>query len=106
VTNGGGGMPAFKDNLTQKQIRDVAAYVTQRVGRRADRAKREGGPKTALCVSLRRGYATLSSAGSSTSASWRRREGISIAATAPTATTAAPIQIAGSIPSTNDSPLA
>src|SRR5215203_4306595 len=33
VTNGGGGMPPFKDNLTQKQIRDVAAYVTGRVGK-------------------------------------------------------------------------
>jgi quinohemoprotein ethanol dehydrogenase len=27
VTNGGGGMPAFKGVLTQKQIEDVAAYV-------------------------------------------------------------------------------
>jgi len=27
VTNGGGGMPAFKGQLTPKQIRDVAAYV-------------------------------------------------------------------------------
>ena len=25
VSNGGGGMPAFKDNLTPKQIKDVAA---------------------------------------------------------------------------------
>jgi quinohemoprotein ethanol dehydrogenase len=33
VTNGGGGMPAFKDNLSQQQIRHVAAYVTQRVGK-------------------------------------------------------------------------
>ena len=29
VTNGGGGMPAFKGQLTSKQIDDVAAYVTQ-----------------------------------------------------------------------------
>ena len=27
VTNGGGGMPAFKGSSTAKQIRDVAAYV-------------------------------------------------------------------------------
>ena len=29
VTNGGGGMPAFKDTLTEQQINDVAAYVSQ-----------------------------------------------------------------------------
>ena len=29
VTDGGGGMPAFKDTLTQQQIDDVAAYVSQ-----------------------------------------------------------------------------
>jgi cytochrome c6 len=29
VTNGGGGMPAFKDTLTEQQIKDVAAYVSQ-----------------------------------------------------------------------------
>jgi quinohemoprotein ethanol dehydrogenase len=29
VTNGGGGMPAFKGQLTPKQIADVSAYVTQ-----------------------------------------------------------------------------
>jgi mono/diheme cytochrome c family protein len=28
VTNGGGGMPAFKDTLTEQQIQDVAAYVS------------------------------------------------------------------------------
>jgi alcohol dehydrogenase (cytochrome c) len=33
VSNGGGGMPAFKDTLSQEQIRDVAAYVTERVSR-------------------------------------------------------------------------
>ncbi len=30
VTNGGGGMPAFGDTLTEKQIQDVAAYVSSR----------------------------------------------------------------------------
>ena len=29
VTNGGGGMPAFKDTLTEQQIGDVTAYVTE-----------------------------------------------------------------------------
>jgi mono/diheme cytochrome c family protein len=28
VTNGGGGMPAFKDKLSEQQIRDVAAFVS------------------------------------------------------------------------------
>ncbi len=28
VTNGGGGMPAFGDSLSEKQIQDVAAYVS------------------------------------------------------------------------------
>jgi cytochrome c6 len=28
VTNGGGGMPPFEDTLTEKQIQDVAAYVS------------------------------------------------------------------------------
>ena len=28
VTNGGGAMPPFKDTLTEKQIEDVAAYVS------------------------------------------------------------------------------
>jgi mono/diheme cytochrome c family protein len=32
VTNGGGGMPAFKDTLTEQQINDVAAYVSQSAG--------------------------------------------------------------------------
>ena len=31
VTNGGGGMPAFKDTLTEKQIGDVTAYVTEQL---------------------------------------------------------------------------
>jgi mono/diheme cytochrome c family protein len=31
VTNGGGGMPAFKGSLTQKQIRDVATYVVKQI---------------------------------------------------------------------------
>lgn len=31
VTNGGGGMPAFKGTLTQKQIRDVSTYVVEDV---------------------------------------------------------------------------
>jgi quinohemoprotein ethanol dehydrogenase len=31
VTNGGGGMPAFKDTLTTQQINDVTAYVTQEI---------------------------------------------------------------------------
>jgi quinohemoprotein ethanol dehydrogenase len=31
VTDGGGGMPAFKGQLNDKQIADVAAYVTQKV---------------------------------------------------------------------------
>lgn len=31
VTNGGGGMPAFRGTVTGKEIRDVAAFVTNRV---------------------------------------------------------------------------
>ena len=31
VENGGGGMPAFKGTLTQQQIKDVTAYVTQEI---------------------------------------------------------------------------
>jgi glucose dehydrogenase len=31
VTNGGGGMPAFKGQLTTKEIADVAAYVTKKI---------------------------------------------------------------------------
>lgn len=31
VRNGGGGMPPFKGSLSQQQIADVAAYVTQKV---------------------------------------------------------------------------
>ena len=29
VTNGGGGMPAFKGDLSEEQIRDVAAFVAE-----------------------------------------------------------------------------
>jgi mono/diheme cytochrome c family protein len=29
VTNGGGGMPAFSDSLSEAEIADVAAYVVQ-----------------------------------------------------------------------------
>ena len=29
IRNGGGGMPAFKDQLTEKQIRDVTVFVVQ-----------------------------------------------------------------------------
>jgi mono/diheme cytochrome c family protein len=32
VTNGGGGMPAFKSQLTTQQIADVAAYVVTSTG--------------------------------------------------------------------------
>jgi mono/diheme cytochrome c family protein len=31
IRNGGGGMPAFKGTLTEPQIRDVAAYVVERI---------------------------------------------------------------------------
>jgi alcohol dehydrogenase (cytochrome c) len=31
VTNGGGGMPAFKGQLTDQQIKDVATYVTTKI---------------------------------------------------------------------------
>jgi alcohol dehydrogenase (cytochrome c) len=31
VTNGGGGMPAFKGQLTEQQIQDVATYVTSEI---------------------------------------------------------------------------
>jgi quinohemoprotein ethanol dehydrogenase len=31
VNNGGGGMPAFKGQLTEKQIKDVSAFVTQKI---------------------------------------------------------------------------
>jgi mono/diheme cytochrome c family protein len=33
VTNGGGAMPAFKDQLSSAQIRQVAAYVAKVAGR-------------------------------------------------------------------------
>ena len=33
VTNGGGGMPSFKDTLTEQQINDVAAYVSQDIAK-------------------------------------------------------------------------
>jgi len=32
VTNGGGGMPAFKDQLNAKQIQQVASYVAKAAG--------------------------------------------------------------------------
>ena len=32
VTNGGGGMPAFGDKLSEKQIQDVAAFVSESAG--------------------------------------------------------------------------
>jgi quinohemoprotein ethanol dehydrogenase len=31
VANGGGGMPAFKDSLSQQQLNDVSAYVVERI---------------------------------------------------------------------------
>ena len=31
VTNGGGGMPAFKDTLSEQQITDVTAHVTEQI---------------------------------------------------------------------------
>jgi quinohemoprotein ethanol dehydrogenase len=34
IRNGGGGMPAFRGSLSEQQIADVAAYVTQRVASR------------------------------------------------------------------------
>jgi len=34
VTNGGNGMPAFKGDLDQQQISDVAAFVIDEVGKR------------------------------------------------------------------------
>ena len=33
ITNGGSGMPAFGDNLSDEQIADVAAFVTEEVGK-------------------------------------------------------------------------
>jgi cytochrome c553 len=32
VTNGGGGMPPYKDQLSEQQIADVAAYVSENAG--------------------------------------------------------------------------
>jgi mono/diheme cytochrome c family protein len=32
ITNGGGGMPAFAQRLTEEQIQDVAAYVSENAG--------------------------------------------------------------------------
>ena len=29
VTNGGGGMPAFKDQLSEQEIEDVSRYITE-----------------------------------------------------------------------------
>ncbi len=31
VTNGGGGMPAFKDQLSSEEISNVAAYVVEEI---------------------------------------------------------------------------
>ena len=33
VTNGAGVMPSFKGQLSEKQIQDVAAYVSQNAGK-------------------------------------------------------------------------
>jgi cytochrome c6 len=33
ITNGGGGMPPFKDQLTEKQIRDLAQYLVRVAGK-------------------------------------------------------------------------
>lgn len=33
VGNGGGGMPAFKGQLTSKEIADVAAYVSRKIAK-------------------------------------------------------------------------
>jgi mono/diheme cytochrome c family protein len=33
VRNGGGGMPAFKGSLSEKEIQDVASYVTERIAK-------------------------------------------------------------------------
>jgi len=33
VRNGGGGMPAFKGSLSEKEIQDVASYVTDRIAK-------------------------------------------------------------------------
>ena len=33
VTNGGGGMPAFEDQLSEQQIRNVSAFVVEQVGK-------------------------------------------------------------------------
>ena len=32
VTNGGGGMPSFKDRLSEQEIADVAAFVSSSAG--------------------------------------------------------------------------
>jgi cytochrome c6 len=32
ITNGGGGMPPYKDQLSEQQIADVAAYVAENAG--------------------------------------------------------------------------
>lgn len=34
ISNGGGGMPAYKDQLEEKQIADVASFVTESAGAR------------------------------------------------------------------------
>jgi mono/diheme cytochrome c family protein len=33
VRDGGGGMPAFKGSLSEKEIQDVASYVTERIAK-------------------------------------------------------------------------
>jgi len=33
VTNGGAGMPAFKDQLSAQQIKDVSAYVAKTINK-------------------------------------------------------------------------
>jgi mono/diheme cytochrome c family protein len=32
ITNGGGGMPAFEDQLTEEQIREIAQYIVESAG--------------------------------------------------------------------------
>jgi alcohol dehydrogenase (cytochrome c) len=34
VRDGGGGMPAFKGSLSEKEIQDVASYVTERIAKK------------------------------------------------------------------------
>lgn len=37
ISNGGNGMPAFRDRLTQQEIRDVATFIVDVAGRPEDR---------------------------------------------------------------------